>query len=165
MASLYELTGQFASLQEMMEDGDTDMDAVMDTMEALDFEIEAKADGYAKIIRNLTSDILGIQTELTRLASKKSALEHNIDRLRTALKNAMEATGKTKFKTELFSFCVANAPAAVVLDAKTLEDIPAEYLIEQEPKIDRQKLKTDIQSGKDLEGIAHLEQGKSLRIK
>ena len=49
MATLYEVTGQLLSLQVSLAT-ETDLAAVtiiMDTMEGLDFEFEAKADGYA----------------------------------------------------------------------------------------------------------------------
>lgn len=44
----------------------------------------------------------------------------------------MQLTGKTKFKTELFSFGIQKNPPAVVIDNE--EDIPKEYYIPQDPK-------------------------------
>ena len=73
MATLYEVTGQLLSLQDSLAT-ETDLEAltiIMDTMEGLDFEFEAKADGYAKIIRNLTSDVEGLKAEIDRLQSRK----------------------------------------------------------------------------------------------
>ena len=78
---------------------------------------------------------------------------------------AMILTGKTKFKTELFSFNVQKNPVAVVIDEQYIENIPEEYLIPQDPKVDKQKLKDDLKAGRDLEGIAHLEQTVGVRIR
>lgn len=47
---LYELTGQYLTLQEMVEDETVDSEVLRDTMKGLDGEIEEKADAYASII-------------------------------------------------------------------------------------------------------------------
>ena len=50
---LYELTGQFLELLDMLEDEEVDEQVIMDTLESVEYEIEDKADGYAKIIKAL----------------------------------------------------------------------------------------------------------------
>ena len=164
MATLYELTQDWIQLMNLLEDG-ADEDVINDTLEGLDYEIEDKAEGYAKVIRNIESDIAGLKAEIERMTDRKRILENNITRMKNNLQAAMELTGKTKFKTDLFSFNVQNNPAAVIMDEQYLENIPEEYLIPQESKIDKKKLAADLKAGVDLEGIAHLEQSRSLRIK
>jgi hypothetical protein len=87
--------------------------------------------------------------------------------MKLSLQQAMTTTGKTKFKTDLFSFGIQKNPPAVVLEVPEddLESIPAEYLIRQAPKVNKTKLKEDLKAGKDLAGVAHLVQGESLRIR
>ncbi len=163
MATLYEVTGQLLSLQESLAT-ETDYEAVeiiMDTMEGLDFEFEAKADGYAKIIRNLTSDVEGLKTEIDRLQNRKKTLENNITALKNRLEDSMIQTGKEKFKTELFSFGIQANPASVVIDDPT--SIPTEFLIPQEPKVDRKAIKEYLQNNEA--SWSHLEQSRSLRIR
>lgn len=160
--TLYELTNEYLSLLEMAEDPDCDPVAFIDTLEGLDGEIEYKADGYAKVIRQMESDAEGLKAEEERLAKRRRTIENNIKSMKNRLTDAMIATGKTKFKTELFSFNIQKSPAKVVLDC---EDLPVCYLIEQEPKIDKQKIKDDLKAGVDLEGIAHLEQDEGVRIR
>ena len=163
--TIYELTEEYKILLELAEDPEVDPDTLLDTMEALGGEIEAKADGYAKIIRQMENDVEGIKAEEGRLNHRRKTIENNIKRMKEALAGAMIATGKTKFKTELFSFGIQKNPASVVMDEQYIENIPAIYLIEQDPKIDRAKIKEDLKAGKDLEGIAHLEQTEGLRIR
>lgn len=164
MSTLYELTQDWIQLMNLLEDG-ADEDVINDTLEGLDYEIEDKAEGYAKVIRNIESDIAGLKAEIERMTDRKRILENNITRMKNNLQAAMELTGKTKFKTDLFSFNVQNNPAAVIMDEQYLENIPEEYLIPQEPKIDKKKLAADLKAGVDLEGIAHLSVSRSLRIK
>ena len=163
--TLYELTGQYLQLLALAEDPDTDPQVLADTLDGLDGEIEEKADGYAKVIRQLESDSAALKAEIDRLTARKRAIDNSIDRMKERLKNAMIWCEKPKFKTELFSFSVQNNPASVVIDAPDLATIPMEYLIAQDPKIDKAKIKDDLKAGKDLGGIAHLEQTESLRIR
>jgi len=165
MSTLYELTADFMMLLEMAEDPDTDPVALQDTMEALSMDIEDKADGYAKVIRQLEANVAACKAEMLRLKTAATVMENNIKRMKENLQDTMEVTGKRKFKTPLFSFNIQKNPPSLVLDEVDTARIPADYLIPQEPKIDTAKLKTDIKAGKDLDGIAHLESGYSLRIK
>lgn len=165
MATLYELTNEFRFLYEMAEDPETDQELLEGTLEALEGELEYKADGYAKVMRQLEADAANLKLEEKRLAARRTACENNMKRMKQALQYAMETAGKTKFRTDLFSFGIQKNPAAVVMDEQNIENIPEEYLIPQDPKIDKQKLKEDLKAGKDLSGIAHLEQSESLRIR
>ncbi len=166
-STLYELTEQYMMLLEMAEDPDADPETIAGTFEALEGEIEDKADGYARIIRELEAQETALKNEEARLAAKRTSISNNIRNMKNSLQDAMVATGKTKFKTELFSFGIQKNPPAVMIDVDEadIRSIPAEYLIEQAPKVDKTKLKADLKAGKDLTGIAHLVQGESLRIR
>ena len=163
--TLYELTSEYMELLAMLEDPDTDEAVILDTLEGVGGELEEKADGYARVMRQMDADAAAIKAEEERLHNRRKSLENRSAWLKSRLQNVMELTGKTKFKTELFSFGIQKNPASVVIDEQYIENIPAEYLIAQDPKIDRQKIKEDLKAGKDLEGIAHLEQSESLRIR
>lgn len=163
--TLYKLTTEYMELLAMLEDPEMDEQVIADTLEGLSGEIEAKADGYARVMRQMDADAKAIKAEEERLANRRKNLENRAANLKGRLQQMMEITGKVKFKTELFSFGIQKNPAAVVIDEQYIENIPEEYLIRQDPKIDRAKLKEDLKAGKDLDGIAHLEQTESLRIR
>lgn len=163
--TLYEITQDYLQIQYMMENPELDPQTLADTMEGIEGELEVKADGYAKVIRNMESDISAIKAEMTRLSDRKKTIEKNIQTLKLALQKAMEITGKTKFKTELFSFGVRTNAPAVVMDEQYIENIPERFLKYSEPTINKVAIKEAIQNGENLEGLAHLEQGSSLMIK
>lgn len=165
MANLYEITQDYMTILAMMEDPELDPKTLADTMEAVEGELEVKAENYAKVIRNLEGDIAAIKGEVERLSAKKKTLENNIKNMKSALMMAMETTGKTKFKTELFSFGIRKNAPAVVMDEPYIENVPERFLKYSEPTINKSAIKEAIQSGEDLEGIAHLEQSTSLTIK
>lgn len=169
MASLYELTGDYAKFAEIAQQGDLDddMQAMLDNALAnLADDIEVKLEGYAKVIKNFESDIEGLKKEEDRLAGKRKTLENRVKSMKTAMRDAMIATGKLKVKGDLFSFTVRNNAPSVVVDEQYIENIPEKYLIAQEPKIDKKLLAEDLKAdGAALEGIAHLESSQSILIK
>lgn len=162
--TLYELTGQWKELLEWAEDGDIDDQALTDTLEGLEGEIEDKADGYAKILQQLKADSDALKKETDRLAERKRTIDSRIGSLKKSLLMAMKATGKTKFKTQLFSFSISKNPEAVVLDTSDLEKIPAEYITQPTPQINKAAIKDALKGGAMFE-FAHLEQGEGVRIR
>lgn len=163
--TLYELTEEYKQLLAFAEDPDVDPQVLADTMEGLGGEIEDKADGYAKVMKQLEADAAALKNEIDRLTVRKRSIENNIDRLKDTLKMAMIMTNKTKFKTELFSFGIQKNPKKVVLD-KDLAEIPTEWLIQQEPKVDKAAIKAALEA-EDVtaQSVAHFEQDESLRIR
>lgn len=164
MATIYELSGDYLRLLEMAEDPEMDPVAFADTLEGLEGEIEIKAEGYAKVIKELDKDGAGLDNEIKRLQAKKTTIANSIDRMKKALEQSMIITGKTKFKTELFSFGIQKNPPSVELDEEHLELIPIEYLIPQDPKPDKNRMLQELKEGKEL-SFARLKYTESLRIR
>ena len=161
MATLYELTDEWLQLLQLAEDGEIDADVFADTLEGLDFEIELKADGYAKVIAELDHTIAALKAEEKRMSSRRKAMENHIEQMKKSLFEAMRSTGKEKFKTDLFSFSIRKNPASVILDTT---DIPEEYLVPQDPVVNKKQIMADLKAGKDLTGLAHLVQTERLQI-
>jgi len=162
MANLYELKGSFLQLQEMLEDVEMDKQTVLDTMESINFEIEEKAQGYAMIIKNLSSDANGLKAEEERLSTIRKAVEGRIDTLKRNLEQSMIELGKTKFKTPLFSFNVQkNAPSLEITDESF---VPIIFYKEVAPTLDRKALLNAIKGGQIFKGVG-MKQTESLRIR
>ena len=165
MANLYEITQDYLQILSMMEDPELDPQTLADTMEAVEGELEIKAENYAKVMKNLEADVAGIKAEIDRLSERKKTIENNIKNMKSALQMAMETTGKTKFKTELFSFGIRKNAPSVIMDEPYIENVPERFLKYSEPTINRSAIKEAIQNGEDLEGLAHLESSTSLNIR
>lgn len=159
--TMYELTGQWLELMAMAEDEEIDPEILADTIEQVEGDLEAKAENYAKVLRMLDGEAKAIDEEAKRLTARAKTIKGNMDRLKRSLEGMMIATGKRKFKTKLFSFCVQKNPARLVLD--DVEAIPEEYWVPQ-VKLDNAAVKAAIEQGIEISG-AHLEQGESLRIR
>ena len=164
MSNIYELTQDYLIISEMMENPELDPEFLADTMEAVEGALEIKAENYAKVMKNLEGDVAALKAEETRLSEKRKAIENNIKNMKIALQSMMTITGKTKFKTDLFSFGIQKNAPSVVIDTD-INNLPTEFLKFREPEVDKTKLKEALKNGENLEGFAHLEQSESLRIR
>lgn len=161
MSTLYELTGEYLQLCDMLSDEEENNQVILDTLEAIDGELEDKADNYAKLVKNLEADAKAIKTEIERLTQRKQSLENRADMVKRTLENSMRATGKTKFKTLLFSFNISkNGGKAPLL---LTGEVPEEYRKPGEP--DNQRIREALETGEKLNFAAIGERGESLRIK
>ena len=119
---LYELTGAFNQVAEMLE-YDSENETIIDTLESIDLAIEEKANGYAKLIRNQEAESKAFDEEIKRMKERKQAVDNNVKRMKLSLQNAMVEIGKTKFKTDLFSFNIQkNQPSVEIIDESLVPD-------------------------------------------
>lgn len=162
--NLRELTGEYFEFLQMAEDTDIDAEVFQGTLEAIEGEIEVKADAYADIIAVLTSDTDMLQREIDRLTYRKTVITNRVDALKRNLESCMIAMDKRKIKTELHSFGIQkNAPSINVLDESK---VPEKYWKPQEPKLDKKELLKDVKADpKAFKGFAELRQTESLRIR
>ena len=165
MSTLYELTEQWETVADMFYDGETDEQTIFDTLESIEGEFEDKADNFAKLIRNVLADAEALEKEERRIYARRKSLENKAKRLKETLQANLESIGKTKFKTALFTFSVANNGGMQPLTiTDNIEDIPGKYLIPQPPVVNKDAVRA-LLADKEVEW-AHLEpRGKSLRIK
>ena len=168
MASLYELTNEMVEFLALAEDPDIDSVAFADTLEGLQFELEKKAEGYCKVLRQMESDIEAIKAEEDRLKRNRSAIENNVKRMKEALKDAMVKTGhddKNGLKAGLFQLKVAKngGQRPLVIDG----DVPEQF-IKVKYENDNERIRAFLNSldNNDACAWAHLgEAGTHLAIK
>lgn len=160
--TLYEMTDNYKAVLEMAQNPDIDEQAIKDTLEAIQGDIKEKADGYAKVIKELDWETDKLTAEIKRLTDRKNTIQNNIAYMKQSLKEAMTATGNLKFRTDLFSFNIQKNPPALIVDNE--ETIPSEYLIPQEPKIDKKAIIDFLKNGNKVT-YAHIEQSEGVRIR
>lgn len=162
MANLYEITERYNNLLELLDNEETTQDILNSALNDVQDEFNEKALNIVKFIKNLESDVNGLDAEEKRLKAKKMAYKNKIDGLKKYLENGLIVSGFKKLDLGVFNISIAkNPPSLNILDEKL---IPKEYLIEQAPKIDNTSIKNAIKDGKDVAGC-ELVQKESLRIK
>lgn len=160
--NLYELTAVYQRLQNQIEAGE-DVEGIL---AVIGDELEAKADGYARVIRNMESQAAAFREEEKRIAENRKRLEAGIERLKSNLYASMKATGKEKFKTDLFSFSIQKngGKPPVILDVKDSSELPDD-LVQITEKPDLEAIRKYIEDTGDLTYAHFGERGESLRIK
>ena len=159
--TLYELTEEAKELQDMIEEYPPE--TFSDTIESLQLMIEDKADSYAVVNQNITNEIAALKAEEERLRARRNALERNQIRLMKAIKDAMNALGKTKIKTEKFTFSVSKNGGLqpIKVDAEKLPDKFKKVIVEP----DNERIREALKAGKTIEGVEVLPRGEHLTIK
>jgi hypothetical protein len=164
--TIYELTDQYRQLLELAEDPDTDITVFRDTLEALDGEIEIKAEYYGRVIRELEGRAASLDAEIERMTKLKVAAKRSIMWMKEALQFAMEGTGKTKIKTDHFAFTIAtNGGKQPMYVSDKIDDIPEEFRTYPEPVADKEKIRAALEAGQELKFAELQERGRSLRIR
>lgn len=163
---LYGITEALMKLQALLEDPEVDQQLVEDCINDYTEELEVKADGYAKVIKNLEGNVDVIDKEIKRLQAKKKACENGVTRLKTNLFDSMKALNKKKIQTDLFTIAIQKngGKAPVILDVQGTEELPDELVrIKEEP--DMEAIRELIEKEGSCK-YAHLgDRGESLRIK
>lgn len=164
MSTMYELTSDYLSILAMADDLDISPEVIADTLEAIDGEIELKAEATAKVLRELSARAEGLKAEEKRMSEMRKRIEANAESLKNRLEDMMRATGKIKFKTSLFSFAIQKngGKLPIIMDVDTA-DLPDDYVIINE-KPDMDAIRKMIDEG-DCPYAHYGDRGESLRIK
>jgi len=158
---LYELTSNFNQLQQIIEDG-ADQEAIHDTLQAIDEAIDDKVQGAALLIRNIEAQAEAIKVEEKRLADRRKFFENNCKNIKDYLYQQMVAVDKRRVKGALVTVGIQKNPASLEIAADAA--IPPEYMITQEPKVDKKALLAAVKDGMQWDGIT-IKQGESVRIR
>ena len=172
MSGLYELTGDFLNIQNMLEEEEFDKEALLNTLEGIDYAIDIKAENYGKVIKNLEAVKAGIKgqrdalknalsDEINRLSDKEKTIDNKIKYMKENLGQAMRATGKEKIKTEFFSFYFKRNQAVNIINEA--EALNSGY-VRVKKEIDKVKLLEDMKKGGNFD-FADIKESESLIIR
>ena len=161
MISMYQMEQEWQEVFKKLLDPDVPEEAVFDTLEMIEADMETKADRYAMVLRDMDGDVATIDVEIKRLQERKKFILNRRDRLKATLYASMKATGRTSFKTALYSFTIqGNGGRRPV---KLLDDVPERWRKPGEP--DMGKIREALENGQALPFATLGERGESLRIR
>lgn len=169
MSNLYELTNNFIEvdrlISEYLENGEEELaENLVKANQIIVKEIENKSVGFIYMFRNMDSQIDAIDAEIKRLQDLKKSVKNKEDRLKTILKDSMEAMGTKKIDTDLGKISIRNNPGSLIVD--DIDLVPTTYkteVVTTTVKVDTNLVKKLIKNGVEIEGC-HLEAGTSLTI-
>ena len=140
MASLYELSAEYAGLLDAYDNASCDEEAAEILQSLVDIHggLEEKADSYARLIKNVEADAKAYKDESDRLDRKAMASRNLANRLKLAMLDAMRLTGQTEIKTSIGKWRVQSNP--VSCEVVDVDKVPMEYRIKQEDRVDKKGL-------------------------
>ena len=159
--SLYQMSREWEDVFDKLLDPEIPEEAVFDTIEMIEADMDIKAENYGKIIRSMEGDSSALREEIQRLQKRKKSLDSRADMLKQRLFDAMKATGRPKIKTNLFTFSIQGNGGLRPVDLTDV--VPTEWLKPGEPDIKR--IRESLEAGNFLPFATLGDRGESLRIR
>jgi hypothetical protein len=123
-------------------------------------ELQSKGNGYAYVIKKNEAECDIIDAEIKRLQSLKKVRQNATERLKEAIKRAMELYQIAEIKTPLIKINFRKSESVEITDS---EKIPSEFVV-WEKTINKIAIKNKIREGLKVEG-AELKENKNLQIR
>lgn len=163
METLRELTEDMYCLMEYADSTDPDDQQVFqDTLDGLIAMIEQKADGYCTVMDQIKANIAAHDLEIKRLTARKNAMEANIKRMKELLLEAMVAMDEKKIMTGLYT--ITRCKNGGKQPMEITGEVPDNYKrIVYETDTD--KIREDLEQGKELSFAQLKERGEHIMVK
>jgi hypothetical protein len=161
----FEVAAEIRAIGEQLRAEQPDQQAVDDTLEGLAWPLDEKLESLAKLRRMLAG---ARDAKLERAESlREQAARDNaaIERIEHLIQTLLQASGRDRAHTGLFSIALYRKPASAAID--DLEHIPQIYLRSPPPPPpvpDKKAILVALKAGEQVPG-AHLEEGVRLSIK
>lgn len=156
---LYEIDNQIQHLLDMQWEQDLSDEDIKDTLEHLLMDKHDKCVNIALALKNLKKDIEAFKAEEERLNKKRRSMEKQTEWLKNYL--AFSLNGE-KIEDDPRVSVRYGTSKELIIDSPSF--VPEQYLIKQEPKVDKKGLKEAIQNGETYQGI-RIQENKYLVVK
>lgn len=168
--NLFEISGRFAEIQKQLDFDNESMtdteyrDALVESFGKIEGELNEKVDAYCAIIQQKEAVGKARAEEATRIWNLSSTDFSSAKRMREAMMLVLNTLGKTKLETVLHkvSICGNGGKQPLVVEDDT--NIPAEWT-KVRYEIDRDKIRTALESGEVLDFAVLRPRGSHLSIK
>lgn len=175
MSALYELVGeykifeeQFGMFCEMVDSGEMPEQAVWDTLDSLQGDIEEKLDNIACVYKQTMYEAAMMKAEEARLHERRKAKENAAERLKGYIANAMQGVGMEKTETARNRLSFRKSEKVKIDDEDYFVQWAQEYnpdlLTYKTPEPNKTAIKKILAGGQAIEGC-RVEQCMNLQIK
>lgn len=174
--NLFGLVGEFKELYGLMTE-DPDSEVINDTLEAVTGEIEKKSEGYVAVINQLDMELDACTKQIEQWTYRKKVRENGIKRLKERLLQAMLQMGKTELPAGDNTIKIEkNGGKTPLRFLKDETEIPQNMVdISTIPKkyrktvitetIDTDKVREDLDAGKELDFVEYGTRGQHIRVR
>lgn len=154
MANLYEIDEQI--MQCIDEDTGEILD--MEKLNHLQMQQEQKVESLALWYKNLLSDAEALKAEKENFATREKSAKNRAESIKAYLSDFLNGE---KFETKKTKITFRKSKQVDIIDQSTIND---DYLIYQEPRPNKTKIKEALKSGAQLKGVQLVEK-KNIQIK
>ena len=164
MRTLYDLGDAFNGVMDLVLDETMDLTVLETCLQTIEADIAVKCENGIGLIRSLENLRDGMKTEAQRLTERQRVIDNRIRSIKEWYQRNLDAMGKSKVETTRGTMAVQNNPPALKVTDE--DQIPLCYLdlIPARYEVNKDAVKTALKAGEEVPG-AHLEQGRSLRIR
>ena len=137
MASLYEISAEYAAFLEAYESASCEEEAaeILQSLVDIHGSLEEKAENYAKLIKNVKADAKAFKDESDRLDKKWKVAKNFAERLEGAMLDAMKLTGTKEIPTSIGKWKTQLNPMSC--DVTDPDKVPERFHVKQPDKIDK----------------------------
>lgn len=163
---LYEIAKDYLSFMEAIENEEIPEEAIADTLEAIEEEIEIKADNIACILKSLEAEATALKAEETKLAERRKAKERTYDRLKQYLSDTLQAIGLYKMESARNKISFRKSEAVEVADGfiEWAKENREDLLTYAQPNANLTAIKNLLKDGEEVAG-AQLITKQNIQIK
>lgn len=168
--NLFEISGRFAEIQKQLDFENESMtdteyrDALVELFDNIEGDLNEKVDAYCAIIQQKEAVGKARIEEATRIEALSSTDFSSAKRMREAMMLVLNALGKTKIETVLHKVSIRGNGGKQPLVIEDDTNIPAEWT-KVHYHIDRDKIRTALESGEVLDFAVLSPRGSHLSIK
>lgn len=161
MATLYDITQDQQAIVALLEETGGELTPEIEAaMEITLEQLEAKAEGYGKVIFEYKAKEEALATEIARLTAKKKTAQNIQQRMRDRIANALRVFDVDKLEAGTFRFSFRNSERVEISDLNTLPD---KFII-TEKKPDKKAVLAAIKAGETING-ASISTNQTLQIR
>ena len=156
--TLYQIKEEYRALLEAIECGIVPEEAINDTLEGIEGELNDKVDSIACFIKELRADITAIKHERDALQERLSAKVKKVEYLTDYLTRTLTELGVSKMETARNQISFRKSTCVTILGEEEFiewaqKEAP-ELLKFAKPEISLTAVKNAIKGGRTLEGVS-----------
>lgn len=165
--ALFQISDMYREAVDKLSDMDLPPEAVHDTLEALQGELQIKATNVAAFCRNLESLAESIKFAEEKMCHRRKVIENRVSSIKEYIKTCMESSGITKIelidRPEFKLSIKKNPPSVEILNEAEIPDKYKKEVPPPPPSLDKKLIAEDLKSGVEVTG-ARLKQNTRLSI-
>ena len=153
---LYDIANDYLELLQAIENGEIPLEGITDTLEAIEGELDEKADNIGCLLKSIEAEINAFKAEEQRLAERRKRKEKSYESLKNYLSETLQRTGKMKVETTRNVISFRKSEVAEVNESAFLEWAKANradlITVKVTESANKTEIKKELKAGAEIPG-------------